>query len=364
MWHLLRIFIIACLCVFCTTRTGLAHLLPKQNATLHIVGEVAYFVVSVPVSAFVNIDDDSNGLLSLHEIQRHSEDIKRQFSEGFEFTDQGLDGTVVVSWVSPPHTDGTLDDVDYVVVLHALKFSSPLKHPTLKLSLFGKKSDEAQITISARSDHSSEFAVLTSSRPYHQFFKGNISLLIDFLFIGIEHIWTGFDHLLFLLTIVVVNKGWKYWLSLVTTFTIAHSITIALSAFDVLHLSSGLVEPAIAASISLMAVCNICNYKLRVAEGMRTAILIVFACGLLHGFGFASAVGEIMLNSGNRVITIAGFNLGIESGQFLFLGLVSVVLFSLRKLVDSRIANGAPLATSLVAAVLGVVMFLQRLDFF
>jgi hydrogenase/urease accessory protein HupE len=173
----------------------------------------------------------------------------------------------------------------------------------------------------------------------------------------------GFDHLLFLLTIVVVNRGWKQWLSLVTTFTIAHSITIALSAFDVLHLSSGLVEPAIAASITFVALWNIYNAKFRLSEGMRLALFIVLSCGVLHGFGFASAAGELMCNSENRLVTIAGFNLGIETGQFLFVGLISIALFLLRRVSGAQISSVVPLVTSGVAAALGFIMLLNRLDF-
>jgi hypothetical protein len=196
MWHLFRVFIfsylyVVLLGVLTSTKPALAHLLPKHNATLHIVKDVAYFVVSVPVSALENVDDDSNGFLSIEELHRNSENIKRQFVKGFEVTDQGSHGTSVILWIYPPHTDGSLDEADYIVVLHALKFSSPPKNLTLKLNLFGKKSSESQITVSARTDHFSEIAVLTPFKSYHQFFRGKLALFLDFLSLGIEHILIG-----------------------------------------------------------------------------------------------------------------------------------------------------------------------------
>ncbi|MBI3597518.1 MAG: HupE/UreJ family protein, partial [Nitrospirae bacterium] len=157
--------------------------------------------------------------------------------------------------------------------------------------------------------------------------------LLDFGHEGVWHIWIGFDHILFLLSLLlpsVLKRESGHWqavlsfrvafwdvLKIVTAFTLAHSITLSLASLGIVQLPSRWVESGIAASIVLAALNNI--YPLFV--GRRW--IVAFAFGLIHGFGFASVLMDLGLPQGALLMALVGFNLGVEAGQ---LAIVSVFL--------------------------------------
>jgi hypothetical protein len=150
-----------------------------------------------------------------------------------------------------------------------------------------------------------------------------------FVRLGVEHIVTGYDHLLFLLCLIVPLRGWRQVVSVVTVFTLAHSLTLLGSA---LHLApSGswfppFVETAIAASIVYMALENIVGVEL------ERRILITGLFGLVHGFGFSYGLSEnLQFAGGHLLVSLFAFNLGIEIGQLLVLALMLPVLALLRR---------------------------------
>lgn len=127
--------------------------------------------------------------------------------------------------------------------------------------------------------------------------------------LGIEHIFTGYDHLAFLVGLLLLGGGVRRLVLVVTSFTVAHSITLALAALGHLTLPSFIVEPAIAASIAYVGAEN-----LLVREGRRRW-LIAFLFGLIHGFGFAGILQEMGLPPGALAMSLVSFNLGVELGQ-------------------------------------------------
>jgi len=339
-----------------------AHLLPKQNATMNIVDNSAFFVVSVPVSALEGVDDNRNGILSAQEIQNHDEEIKQQFANRFKVTNEGEAGTSVLSWVMAPDGSGASMEADYVIIMHRANFSVVPETPILTTDLFGSNPDEQQMTVRATLDGVSEVAILRPDVTAHQFFRGGWAIFSDYIRLGGEHILMGADHLLFLLTIIIAGAGWRYWVSVVTSFTIAHSITLTVSALDIFRISPDIVEPAIAASIVLMALLNL-SYQNRNDGAIGwTRIGVIFACGLLHGFGFGSAIGAMTTDSGNLIATLAGFNVGIEIGQFLFLGGVLLLIASLGRFGNFKFANRASLFASATAIILGFILLVQRIE--
>lgn len=339
-----------------------AHLLPKQNATMNIVDNSAFFVVSVPVSALEGVDDDSDGMLSAQEIQSHDAEIKQQFSARFRVTNEDEAGTSVLSWVMAPDGSGAAMKADYVVVMHRANFSVIPENPILTTDLFGTNPDEQQMTVRATLDGVSEVAILRPDVKAHQFFRGGWATFTDYIRIGGEHILMGADHLLFLLTIIIAGAGWRYWVSVVTSFTIAHSITLTVSALDIFRISPDIVEPAIAASIVLMALLNLSYWNRNESTIGWPRIGVIFACGLLHGFGFGSAIGTMTTDTGNLIATLAGFNVGIEIGQFLFLGGVLLLMALLSRFGNFNFAERAPLFASATAIILGFVLLVQRIE--
>lgn len=340
-----------------------AHLLPAQTATMNIVGSDAYCVVSVPLSALRGIDDNRDGRASPSEIARHSDEIARQFNAGFAVTADGQPGLPLMTMAWPPQTDASQPDSSYIVVLHSVRFPAPPRHPMVKTSLFGTGAGEAQMTMTAKHDkraETAEAAVLRPGAEAHIFFQSGFSVFADFVRLGIAHILSGVDHLLFLLTIIVAAAGWRYWLSMVTSFTVAHSVTLSLAAFGLVRLAPALVEPAIAASIVLMAALNLRRGAGGSPAAGRSRIATIFACGLLHGLGFASAIDAMAAQGAHRLATLAGFNLGIELGQFAFLAAVLMLAGLLRALdlLPKRI--GLPTLASAVAGIAGAVMLIAR----
>ncbi len=149
-----------------------------------------------------------------------------------------------------------------------------------------------------------------------------------YFLLGIEHILTGYDHLLFLFALVLACRGVKPMLIIVTAFTLAHSITLALAAMNLVALPSKWVESFIALSIIFVGVENV---FLKV-EPKRRAVL-TFAFGLVHGLGFANVLRDIGLGSNGRSIfgPLISFNLGVETGQLALVAIVLPILIKLRK---------------------------------
>jgi hydrogenase/urease accessory protein HupE len=155
---------------------------------------------------------------------------------------------------------------------------------------------------------------------------------VSFLRMGIEHILTGYDHLVFLFGLLLVGGRTRSLVGVVTAFTLAHSITLALAALDVWSPPSRVVEAGIALSIVYVGLENLFVNN---AEGRWR---ITFPFGLVHGFGFASTLREVALARSQIPIALVSFNLGVEIGQLFVMALVLPPLLWLRKraLIDRR----------------------------
>jgi hydrogenase/urease accessory protein HupE len=255
----------------------------------------------------------------------------------------------------------------HLLVLMKSTFAAPPNALRMETALFGTAANEQQLTFKATRGTDTEAAILTPSNGTHAFFRAPWQVVRDYIALGVEHILLGTDHLLFLLTIIVAAAGWRYWLGVLTSFTIAHSITLTLALLGVVRGPANIVEPLIAASIVLMAVLNLRQREAVAAQRMA----IVFCCGLLHGLGFASAIGALGLHGTYRVASIVGFNIGIEVGQATFLCAVLGVAALIRRANVARLyaplAGLAPQrsfarAASWCATVVGTFWLIERLS--
>jgi hydrogenase/urease accessory protein HupE len=177
----------------------------------------------------------------------------------------------------------------------------------------------------------------------------------SFVLLGIEHILTGYDHLCFLLALLLVARCFRDVLGVITTFTVAHSLTLAAAALKLVSLSPAIVEPLIATSIIYVGVEN-----LILRRQPRHRLALVFGFGLIHGLGFASALAERLPGiSGLAIIPpLLSFNLGVEAGQLA----VAAVLVPVIGLLRCR-ANYPSLlqpALSCLIAGFGLFWFAQR----
>jgi hypothetical protein len=169
---------------------------------------------------------------------------------------------------------------------------------------------------------------------------------------GIEHILTGYDHLLFLLGLVLVGGPMRSLVGAITAFTVAHSITLAAAALGAWSPSARLVEPCIALSIAYVGVDN------WFARDARGRWRVTFPFGLLHGFGFAGALRDVGLSRAEIPTALFAFNLGVEIGQLAILAIVlPLVLVAHKKVMWERIGMRACTATIALA---GIVWFVLR----
>lgn len=180
-----------------------------------------------------------------------------------------------------------------------------------------------------------------------------------FLKLGIEHIWTGYDHLLFLFALLIVCRSFRSIALIITFFTLAHSTTLALATLDVVNLPSRITEPAIAASIVFVGVENL----LRRGAEPRGRWALTFAFGLIHGFGFASVLRELGVgqHGTSMVMPLFTFNAGVEVGQITIAAIVLPVVWRLRK-NERFLARGVP-ALSAIVSLAGLYWFLERTVF-
>ena len=182
-----------------------------------------------------------------------------------------------------------------------------------------------------------------------------VSSFTNFLCLGVKHILTGYDHLLFLIGLLLVARGFFASLGIITSFTIAHSITLAVATLGLVQIPSRIVEPLIAASIVFVGIENLLRGDIPKARRV-----VPFGFGLIHGFGFASALREAGIGSGTGgiVLPLFSFNLGVELGQIMVAALALPIIWKLRE-NPLFIARWAP-ACSAAVVLLGSFWFVQR----
>ena len=183
---------------------------------------------------------------------------------------------------------------------------------------------------------------------------GSFDIAVAFVGHGIEHILGGYDHLLFVLALILIVRNTRALFWTITAFTLAHSITLALATLGFVHVPGPPVEAAIAFSIVLLASEIV---RMRRGESSVTARwpwVIAFCFGLLHGFGFAGALSGIGLPHGDIPLALSAFNVGVELGQLAFIGAALSALAIARRLgiptiVERYFARAAPYAIGAMA---------------
>jgi hydrogenase/urease accessory protein HupE len=156
--------------------------------------------------------------------------------------------------------------------------------------------------------------------------RSSLEVATAYLMHGIEHILFGYDHLLFVLALILIVRGFRVLLITVTAFTVAHSITLSLATLGVVHVPGPPVEATIALSILLLACEIIRSDRGQPSLTAQWPWLVAFSFGLLHGFGFASALTDIGLPQGDIPLALFAFNVGVETGQLIFIAVILGVL--------------------------------------
>lgn len=253
------------------------------------------------------------------------------------------------------------DNIEFDLVFtvgttHSLKIGSPLieflpKGHRQFLSVTdqaGTKLTERLLSATASTADVERVAVAVSAKP--SFF--------GFLTLGVEHILTGYDHLLFLFALLIVTQKFSSALKIISCFTIAHSITLAAATLNIVTVPSRVVEPIIAASIIYVGMENLFY------GGMpRWRWVLTFAFGLIHGLGFASALRDLGVGANGSAIALplVSFNLGVELGQLAVTALLLPILWKLRT-HPIFVRRWVP-ACSVAVALAGSFWLIQRVGF-
>ena len=264
------------------------------------------------------------------------------------------------------HSDGA-----YAVLRFEAECSKPLASLQLNYNLLFDVDPQHKGLLRLQYKSTTTTGIFSPDKAEQHFELAEISLLrqfMDYAKEGVWHIWIGFDHILFLLSLLLPavlyrsNKQWKAVagfhpalidvLKIVTAFTLAHSITLTLATLGVVTLPSRLVESAIAASVVLSALNNV----FPLIEGRRW--MVAFAFGLIHGFGFASVLADLGLPQDALLLALVGFNLGVEGGQLAIVCVFLPLAYYLRNTLFYR--RAVLIFGSILIMILATVWLIER----
>lgn len=310
----------------------------------------------------VGIDADGDAALTWDEVRARHEAIASYALARLKLAGDGKPCMLrVTEQLVDRHTDGAYSvlrlegacpaPVDALTLDYSLLFDIDPQHKGLLRLTHGQSTGSAIFAPDARRQ------TLTVAQP------GRWRQFADYLRHGTWHIWIGFDHILFLLSLllpaVLVRRDGQWQgrdtlktsmldvLKIVTAFTLAHSLTLSLAVLGALSLPSRLVESAIAASVILAALNNLWPVY------HRWRALVAFGFGLVHGFGFASVLADLGLPQDALVVSLVGFNVGVELGQLAIVAVFLPLAFGLRRGPFYRrvVMTGGSVCIALVALV-------------
>ena len=276
----------------------------------------------------IGLDADGDGAITWGELRRKQSEIAAYAFARLTVRDCRITpGPLLVD----QHTDG-----GYAVLQFTAGCGAALpKRVELEYSLFADLDPTHRGLLRAKLGEQTVTGVLGPDQPRLSLGpegRTRIEQFLDYGREGVWHIWIGFDHVLFLLSLLLpaVLLAPRFApaalevFKVVTAFTVAHSITLALAALSVVTLPSRLVESAIAASVVLAALNNLFPVV------QRGRWLVAFTFGLIHGFGFASVLTELGLPKEGLLLALVGFNLGVEAGQLCIVALFLPIAYTLR----------------------------------
>jgi hypothetical protein len=316
----------------------------------------------------IGLDADGDGNITWGELRAHHADIARLASAHLAVRADGQACSLVVgAQLVDEHTDGA-----YTVL--PLTVTCPRAPAVLDIgySLFADIDPQHRGLLNLAANGASRAAILGPQAPQQAFALAQVNRwqqFLDYAADGVWHIWIGFDHILFLLSLLLPAVGtwaarghgraravWQpvprlavaVWevLRIVTAFTLAHSITLSLATLGWVALPSRLVESTIAASVVLAALNNVFPFF----QGRRW--MVAFGFGLVHGFGFASVLADLGLPREALALALVGFNLGVEGGQLAIVAAFLPLAYALRQGLFYRrvVLWGGSLAIAAVAA--------------
>jgi len=293
--------------LLCASTPAAAHLMVAQKGTLNLQGDGAFLVLSLPVSAFADTSEP-------HVVQQVLQRVVLRDAQG----PRPLQGVLV----SPsPDDDTPGSPVHQLVILGRFALAGPVPQGVeslqLSLNLYGTGKEEQRTELTVIDGDQRSLLILDAQHATQRLFPSRWQVFVDAIELGVRHILSGLDHLVFLAVVLFGAVGWRQVLVVLTTFTVGHAITLIVGSMGWLVLPDVLVESAIALTIVVMAALEGWLRRRGRVLALRWRLLLVLGCALIHGLGFAAAVRELGLAGSRLWPTVAGFNVGIEAGQVL-----------------------------------------------
>jgi hypothetical protein len=285
----------------------------------------------------VGLDDNRDGKMTWGEVRSHQHDLEIYVRSKLTVGDGG---TSCTEEFAPVEVNERVDGNYLWLPFTASCGTTQLTNLSIDYRLMQGIDPSHRGLLAIKAWGATQTGVLNGAQSFALNHPSVWRAFTEYLQTGVWHIWSGIDHLLFLLSLLlpaVLRRRDNHWeavplakpafiniLKVVTAFTVAHSVTLSLAAFDLVRLPSRLTESVIAASIVVAALNNIFP---KVTEGRWR---IAFAFGLLHGFGFASVLTDMGLPPGARAISLVSFNLGVEMGQLAVVLAIMPLAYALR----------------------------------
>jgi hydrogenase/urease accessory protein HupE len=209
---------------------------------------------------------------------------------------------------------------------------------------------------------------LTPTRPFFQIEPrpGPLTVAATYAGMGVEHILTGYDHLLFLLALLMIVRGVRRQIGTITAFTLAHSVTLALASLHVVQLPRPPIEAIIALSIMIVATEAVKMSRAEIGITVRYPWVVVLPFGLLHGLGFAGALLEAGLPQRDVPLALCAFNVGVECGQLIFVAALLGGAWIIRSFAhgESLLQRIRPNSAYGIGAIAGFWLIERSLTFF
>jgi hypothetical protein len=318
----------------------LAHPQPLSRLVARVAPKEIYLELRIQEASLREVprwwlDSDNDGHTATTELQAAWPEVAAYLQETTWFT---LDA----AQITPAWEIGGFDELadplpgggawfEYLVVTAVLPRAADLNDFAIHSDLFiedGNPRHRLLIAVEGIWDTPAEYVLGYAERDWSVTLPNRATTVLQYARLGFEHVLTGWDHLAFVMALLFGVAGLRSLVGAVTAFTLAHTLTLALAATGVLTLPKDVVEPLIAWSVLLVLLAH-----LRLGPAQARAWLPAFFFGLLHGFGFAGALGDIGLPHGARLTGLLGFNLGVEAGQLTVVLPIAALAFALRRLL-------------------------------
>jgi fluoride ion exporter CrcB/FEX len=306
-----------------------AHWADLAVADIQIKTQDVEINLTVPTGLLEQFDDDRSKKLSAAEIIKHQPELQKFLAEKIRLKAAGEKPTasqVAYGASSDLPSNLNIAPGTHSSLLLTYHWSQPVNQLQMNYELFVPDINTARCLTQVRRGDQLDNLVLTPSNNNVVLIDAPlIQQISSFIGLGIEHIWTGYDHILFLISLLMLGGELRYLLKVVTAFSLSHTFTLTLAALNIVSFPSRWVEILIALSIAYIAAENIWRKE------AKARWQLAFGFGLIHGLGFSSALQELELPRTNLLTSLASFSVGIEIGQFAIVLGVYAALWFLRK---------------------------------